>query len=730
MPTAGEIPEKSILAGLEYYGGYLYIAGGDAGSRYLSTFYRYSLKSYVWENITSSSTGFSPRYPATAIVGEFLYVIFGGAIGVVPDPEDIWRVNLTANDWAWEQVQYSGSISRSDMALALFSEGIYIFGGTNYFNYNELLLLQISPSSSTIDLTRIPNYIGPNARVSHSMDLLSSRLYLFGGLDNANYYNDLWAYDPALGLWTIQQSNGDIPSGRALHASSSLGDALLIWGGQDISGLRNDMFLFNTLTSIWTLVTPKSTAMPTPRKGACIVFGMPTSYIFGGESVLGVSSELWKYNFGSGEYSLVSEAGINIAYANCQIAGGVFYAFCGSTDFVNPVLGTNMFDLATEIWSNTTATTNCGTQGINLIIGNLFIDFGGRLYNLQSYNAFSVVTSSDTITEQTTLSPYNIAFSYFQSKLYFFSGGLTNIYGNILPTIPSSYFSVIDLQYLSTNYDLSVLCSPGTFVSGNSCEVCARGTYAEGYGNFYCTKCSAGKYGPNQGASSSRQCYPCATGTFTDRAGAYMCLECPYTYYCPLGSANFQALRRNQELTSIQPPNQNFNEYDNLISAFQTYAIIAAVSFMVVLSLIPAVIKNIKAIDIYNQEHNYLLDIPITLTHTTFGGIFTVLFLEITVILVISAFLNYYLSNFVETKALQPLPVLVLEVSSFIADIVVSASFYSYGDSCVENSACNPNINVIPSGFVQFTGINNCTRIENGKCYCFINEIFLFSLNN
>jgi len=84
-------------------------------------------------------------------------------------------------------------------------------------------------------------------------------------------------------------------------------------------------------------------------------------------------------------------------------------------------------------------------------------------------------------------------------------------------------------------------CGPGYFIEGSNCEPCQAGTsqgfygqdgctlcgagYWSGAASSTCNACTAGKYNPNNGATSSASCISCASG-YCSNAGASTCTTC------------------------------------------------------------------------------------------------------------------------------------------------------------------------------------------------------------
>ena len=99
----------------------------------------------------------------------------------------------------------------------------------------------------------------------------------------------------------------------------------MIWGGKNESNFYADLYMYNTLTNIWEAVEVKSTHNPVAAEGVCMEIYNEDLYIFGGKSEFRLNHILWKFNFVSNEYILLSEGNYNsptpVAYSTCYAIG-------------------------------------------------------------------------------------------------------------------------------------------------------------------------------------------------------------------------------------------------------------------------------------------------------------------------------------------------------------------------------------------------------------------------
>jgi hypothetical protein len=62
--------------------------------------------------------------------------------------------------------------------------------------------------------------------------------------------------------------------------------------------------------------------------------------------------------------------------------------------------------------------------------------------------------------------------------------------------------------------------------------------------------------------------------------------------------------------------------------------------------------------DIFNVNHNHIVDDPMQLKRTTLGGLFTILFIVSAAVLILISLLLFFMDNIVENKALIPLAII------------------------------------------------------------------------
>jgi hypothetical protein len=141
----------------------------------------------------------------------------------------------------------------------------------------------------------------PSARYEHSMvfDETDNMLYMYGGFDYGNSLSDLWRFDISLEKWE-EVNDGQNPGGRTDHSmifepSSS---NIYLFGGSDESNLFNDVWIFNTSSELWELVHSGKGTAPTPRRGCGMIYDSEHHQIlvFGGTDFSIYYNDIWKFD--------------------------------------------------------------------------------------------------------------------------------------------------------------------------------------------------------------------------------------------------------------------------------------------------------------------------------------------------------------------------------------------------------------------------------------------------
>jgi N-acetylneuraminic acid mutarotase len=221
---------------------------GLGGGDWLNDTWTYDPVANAWIELKASGPVPAARQGHSMVydpIGERV-ILFGGAHGERDSRErtwlnDTWTYDPGVN--AWTELDPAGTLppGRYSQAMA-YDPGagrIIMFGG---YDGDEVLDDTWSYDLAANLWTEIkPVGAAPSARRFHSMvyDALGNRMILFGGHssdpgpEGGTWLNDIWAYDPAVNVWTEIKPVGPLPSARGVQSMvyDPMGSRVILFGG-------------------------------------------------------------------------------------------------------------------------------------------------------------------------------------------------------------------------------------------------------------------------------------------------------------------------------------------------------------------------------------------------------------------------------------------------------------------------------------------------------------------
>ena len=114
---------------------------------------------------------------------------------------------------------------------------------------------------------------------------LDGRVFVCGGADGTNHYNDLWSYDPATNQWTQHTS---LPGPARREAFTFImGNKAYVGGGQGPGVVLTDFWEYDPLTDAWTqhtdLIQGLHSSLGFSLNGrGYVTWGETSSFLFAG----------------------------------------------------------------------------------------------------------------------------------------------------------------------------------------------------------------------------------------------------------------------------------------------------------------------------------------------------------------------------------------------------------------------------------------------------------------
>ncbi|KAL6237647.1 hypothetical protein BDW75DRAFT_70669 [Aspergillus navahoensis] len=231
--------------------------------------------------IATVSEGPGPRVGHASLLVGNAFIVFGGDTKVDENDtldDTLYLLNTSSRQWSRSIPPGPRPTGRYGHTLNILGSKLYVFGGQveGYF-FNDLVafdlnqlqnpnnkwefLIQNSPEGGPP-----PGRIPP-ARTNHTIVSFNDKLYLFGGTNGLQWFNDVWSYDPRTNSWTQLDCVGFIPTPREGHAAALVNDVMYVFGGRTDEGVDlGDLAAFRITTRRWYSFQNMGPA-PSPRSG-------------------------------------------------------------------------------------------------------------------------------------------------------------------------------------------------------------------------------------------------------------------------------------------------------------------------------------------------------------------------------------------------------------------------------------------------------------------------------
>ncbi|KAK4890989.1 Negative regulator of mitotic exit [Elasticomyces elasticus] len=231
--------------------------------------------------VATTSEGPGPRVGHASLLVGNAFIVFGGDTkmdeGDLLD-DTLYLLNTSTKQWSRALPAGPRPPGRYGHTLNILGSKIYIFGGQveGYF-FNDLVAFDLNALQAATNRWEIlitntidggpPHGQIPPARTNHTVISYNDKLYLFGGTDGVTWYNDVWSYSPHTNSWTQLDCIGYIPSPREGHAAALVGDVMYIFGGRTEGGEDlGDLAAFRIGSRRWYTFQNMGPS-PSPRSG-------------------------------------------------------------------------------------------------------------------------------------------------------------------------------------------------------------------------------------------------------------------------------------------------------------------------------------------------------------------------------------------------------------------------------------------------------------------------------
>ncbi|KAH0786729.1 Kelch motif family protein [Histomonas meleagridis] len=209
---------------------------------------------------------------------------YGGKVNGAPSSiTSIYKISMGTS----ANINNGAPGERFGHTLTVVDNKIYLFGGSNGSEYfNDLWSFDTTTNNNRWEKENCED--PPEARVGHTAVYYDGKLFVFGGRNKKKgVLNDVAVYTFSNERWTTL-TLPQTPKGRYYHSASVFSSIMIIFGGKE-RGLLNDIALFDLSKLMW-LPSPKvnfvdkSKTELTPRYGHRAIFVGGWVIILGGQT--------------------------------------------------------------------------------------------------------------------------------------------------------------------------------------------------------------------------------------------------------------------------------------------------------------------------------------------------------------------------------------------------------------------------------------------------------------
>ncbi|KAF7728560.1 Negative regulator of mitotic exit [Apophysomyces ossiformis] len=229
----------------------------------------------------------SPRlYPTLVTIGTFV-ILYGGEPILSDDKWDpnLYFLNLNSRQWIRIQMDSQKPVERAGHSAVVANGVMYIWGGKRAGRYlDDLVAFNTNSYPANPHWEYLSTNEGPSGRSGHVSVIFDNKLYIFGGSDGANFYNDLWAFDLQTRVWSPVACAGYIPAPRYGCAAALVDDIMYINGGIGSDGQElGDLCAFKFRSQRWYIFQNMGPG-PSARHGLTMTTVKEKIYVIGGEA--------------------------------------------------------------------------------------------------------------------------------------------------------------------------------------------------------------------------------------------------------------------------------------------------------------------------------------------------------------------------------------------------------------------------------------------------------------
>lgn len=237
--VTGDIPPARRAHSATMVNKRLFVFAGGDGPHYFNDLYIFDTVSLRWSKPEVAGTAPSPRRAHTCNYYEGQLIVFGGGNGVGA-LNDVHTLDVTdLSRLEWRRMECSGKlpIGRGYHTSNLVDGKLIVIGGSDgHMSFNDIHILRLDTQTwYQVKTDEIYNRLG------HTATQVGSYLFIFGGHDSKTYTSELLTLNLVNLQWEPRKVCGKKPLGRGYHQAWLRDSRLFVHGGFDGKDIFDDL---------------------------------------------------------------------------------------------------------------------------------------------------------------------------------------------------------------------------------------------------------------------------------------------------------------------------------------------------------------------------------------------------------------------------------------------------------------------------------------------------------
>lgn len=236
----------------------LYVFAGGDGPHYFQDLYVFDIIALKWTKPDVYGALPPPRRAHTASFWNGHIVIFGGGNGV-GGLNDLWLLDVRDPDrLEWKKLECAGKVpvGRGYHSGNIVDDKLIIIGGSDgHMSFNDIHVLKLDGALTMGASGHLkPTWYQVKTderhnRLGHTSTQVGSYLFVFGGHDSSEYTNELMTLNLVNLQWESRRACGRPPAGRGYHQAWLKDSRLFIHGGFDGREIFDDLHYLDLAAS-------------------------------------------------------------------------------------------------------------------------------------------------------------------------------------------------------------------------------------------------------------------------------------------------------------------------------------------------------------------------------------------------------------------------------------------------------------------------------------------------